>query len=373
MRFKENNDPSKCKPKDPYCACYKGECVFAKMDEKITQGTMSATKLKYFMSYFKGQVRKIELMKMMQQRDQQKQQPTNVTDLSGITDNLDLGKNHTQYLKNFVNQIKSKVEHIPVSNQKLPKAKCIAGRDTDSHIKLNAKILPSMVDYRFSEIVSKKVYDQKKNCGSAFSVAEMIESRHAFKSDVHKVQSLSRQQLTDCVKTKCKTGIFSKTLKYILHDKMFLESDYDKKGYTGKKEECKADSVTAKPIKAGVKDFIVHKKLTVSEIKYLLLSGPVAVSVDAKPDEFVFYKRGVLKYKCSAPNHSVLLVGYYDPRNKKGDKISKVMKGVTLDKPVWIVKNSWGEIWGSKGYAFLEMSEDWDACGMYTQVHEFIK
>lgn len=41
-------------------------------------------------------------------------------------------------------------------------------------------------------------------------------------------------------------------------------------------------------------------------------------------------------------NHNVLITGY----------------GVKDGKNVWVVKNSWGESWGDKGYFFVEIGKD---------------
>jgi len=71
----------------------------------------------------------------------------------------------------------------------------------------------------------------------------------------------------------------------------------------------------------------------------LLVTGPVAVGIDAFGTAVQFYKRGVLTADCTANlNHAVLVVGY----------------GIADDVPgsskYWKLKNSWGTNWGEYGF-----------------------
>ncbi|NXD73217.1 CATK protein, partial [Eolophus roseicapillus] len=103
--------------------------------------------------------------------------------------------------------------------------------------------------------------------------------------------------------------------------------------------------------------------------------GPVSVGIDASLPSFQFYSRGegqlgetearrVLCPVCDHPscppgvyydescnaqniNHAVLAVGY---GTQKGTKH-------------WILKNSWGEEWGNKGYVLLARNMN-NACGI---------
>jgi len=66
-------------------------------------------------------------------------------------------------------------------------------------------------------------------------------------------------------------------------------------------------------------------------------NGPLSVALDAT--YWSFYSGGIYDSSCSSTrmNHGVLLVGY----------------GEEKDVKYWIIKNSWGESWGEKGYIRL--------------------
>jgi C1A family cysteine protease len=85
---------------------------------------------------------------------------------------------------------------------------------------------------------------------------------------------------------------------------------------------------------------------------------PVAVSINASSDDFLFYSSGAFSWATGSPvNHSMLLVGY-----------------MTQDStPVWKLKNSFGIDWGVDGYMYLLRNDstpdgDTGTCGIYTQV-----
>ena len=80
--------------------------------------------------------------------------------------------------------------------------------------------------------------------------------------------------------------------------------------------------------------------------------GPISAAIDASySTNFHHYSNGVYRSStCSSlhPNHAVLIVGYSMRRGG-----------------YWIVKNSWGELWGDGGYFKLAM--DGNMCGTCTQ------
>ena len=82
-------------------------------------------------------------------------------------------------------------------------------------------------------------------------------------------------------------------------------------------------------------------------------NGPLSVAVNASL--FQIYNKGILKptlENCNPEdtNHAVLLVGY----------------GLEDGVEYWIIKNSWGILWGEDGYVRLERGTG--ACGVNTSV-----
>ena len=83
-----------------------------------------------------------------------------------------------------------------------------------------------------------------------------------------------------------------------------------------------------------------------------IASGPTSIAIEADQMAFQFYAGGVLDSGCGDQlDHGVLAVGFG--------------ADATTGENYAIVKNSWGNTWGTKG--FLKISLDNDSCGLMNQ------
>lgn len=79
-----------------------------------------------------------------------------------------------------------------------------------------------------------------------------------------------------------------------------------------------------------------------------------SVAVDASSVGFQYYTSGIYyDFDCNTSNlnHAMLVVGYGTDSNTGMD--------------YWILKNSWGEYWGSRGYMKLARNQG-NMCGVAT-------
>ncbi|RNF26337.1 cysteine peptidase B [Trypanosoma conorhini] len=115
---------------------------------------------------------------------------------------------------------------------------------------------------------------------------------------------------------------------------VYTEESYPYVSGGGQAPVCRMSDRTAGAVITG------HVDLPQDEDKmaaWLAAHGPLAIAVDAT--SFMSYTGGVVT-NCFADqlNHGVVLVGYND----------------SSDPPYWIVKNSWGAVWGEEGYIRLQ-------------------
>ncbi|NWX93085.1 CATK protein, partial [Nothoprocta ornata] len=102
--------------------------------------------------------------------------------------------------------------------------------------------------------------------------------------------------------------------------------------------------------------------------------GPVSVGIDASLPSFQFYSRGEAAAPegtgaCGPPHHQLLALsaGVYYDESCNGQNINHAVLavgyGTQKGSKHWIIKNSWGEEWGNKGYVLLARNRD-NACGV---------
>jgi cathepsin L len=139
--------------------------------------------------------------------------------------------------------------------------------------------------------------------------------------------------------------------EWVRDNGLYTEWEYPYESFTGTVPSC--DNGTIYPL-AAIKNFtLLPSNDYESVIRALAMKGPLAISVDAS--EWGSYKKGVFN-GCNTKNpdinHGVLLVGYGEDEETK--------------EPYWLIKNSWGPIWGEKGYIRIRRDVNGTVCGVDT-------
>lgn len=211
-------------------------------------------------------------------------------------------------------------------------------------------IIPDSIDWR--ELGAVTPVKNQGLCGScwAFSTTGAMEGQVFRKTG--KLVSLSEQQLMDCSadynNNRCQGGLMDRAFNYV-KDVGGLESE-DSYPYEERDGYCKF-----KPWKAvsgtEVKSFVSIEHGDLTALRYAVGKvGPISVAVSAGNSNFRFYGGGVFNGNGCISfilDHGVLVVGY----------------GSENGKDFWIIKNSWGQVWGEQGFMRLERN-DKNLCGI---------
>ena len=126
-----------------------------------------------------------------------------------------------------------------------------------------------------------------------------------------------------------------------------LEKDYPYKGVNGHKKCLVESSKQVVTIDSYVK--VVPKKI--DQLKASIALGPTCVGVDSSARAWTTYLHGIFNpLKCGTDlDHAITAVGY----GKEGEK------------EYFILRNSWSEYWGEKGYMRMAVGKDGDGvCGV---------
>ena len=189
-------------------------------------------------------------------------------------------------------------------------------------------------------------------CGScwAFSATGSLEGQHFLKAN--QLVSLSEQNLMDCSKAEgnngCKGGLMDRAFEYIIkNDGIDTEMSYP---YQAHDEICRFRASNVGATQTSYRD-IMHGSIS-GVVEACTNIGPISVAMDASKSSFHMYKSGVYKDAvCSSTklDHGVLVVGY----------------GTYEGEEYFLVKNSWGTVWGMEGYFMI--SRQTNMCGISTQ------
>ena len=124
-----------------------------------------------------------------------------------------------------------------------------------------------------------------------------------------------------------------------------MESVYP---YTAKNGKCAYDESSATAVE--VSQYTTVTKDNVDQMKAAVAKQPVSVSIEADKMVFQHYKTGIFdSTQCGTKlDHATLVVGY----------------GTENGEDYWLMKNSWGTVWGEKGYMQLKIVDGAGICGI---------
>ncbi|EUD65609.1 hypothetical protein C922_04115 [Plasmodium inui San Antonio 1] len=200
-------------------------------------------------------------------------------------------------------------------------------------------------DWREHNAVSE-IKDQG-SCGScwAFATVGAVESQYAIRKNQHIL--ISEQELVDC--SGKNFGCFGGVATFAFDDMIDLghlcsESEYP---YVGlKPRKCEIKKCTEK--------YTIKSYVQIPEEKYkeaLQFLGPLTLEVTVNED-FLDYKEGIFTSECTEEtDHEVMIVGY------GVQEIFNSELNASEKHYYYIIKNSWGETWGEKGFMRIETDE----------------
>jgi cathepsin L len=208
------------------------------------------------------------------------------------------------------------------------------------------KVLSATTEVNWLDSVGP-VATQADGCWSDWALVAIGAAESAWKISGKPLPCLSMQNLLDCVTTcsGCKGGNVLLAYEWVLKHQggYFAEES----AYQAHTPGCHWSSVHDPKVRIrwttqvfeGDEEDLAHVVSTL---------GPAAAAIDASRPSFLHYKEGVYDEPDCSPlalNHAVLVVGY--------------------SASYWILRNSWGEGWGIRGYMHLAKGRG-NHCGIAT-------
>ncbi|NWW19555.1 CATL2 protein, partial [Falcunculus frontatus] len=211
---------------------------------------------------------------------------------------------------------------------------------------------PPKLDWRAKGYVTPVKF--QGDCGScwAFSATGALEGLTFRRTG--KLVVLSEQNLIDCTQKLgnkgCRGGHMGNAFKYVQKNGgLNSERAYPYQGTDNlrcrykpqdRAATCSGYETVAQGDEGALQQAVAAK-------------GPVSVAVDARSQNFQFYSSGIFTCPPGQQNltHAMLLVGY--------DRVQIGKCKVSY----WILKNSWSECWGEKGYMLLQKDAG-NQCGV---------
>jgi cathepsin L len=181
-------------------------------------------------------------------------------------------------------------------------------------------------------------------CGNCWAFSTTAQTEAAFLMNSYSVTELSEQQVVDCshaevVASDCSRGGYQfKALIYATQAALATRVQYPYSG-TGQEAACKTSIIGSYKLLTwgwvnGSSSVPSNDTLKNALCKY----GPITVGIFTTPALQNFTGGGAVfdeNASSNDTNHFVLLIGWDD------------------QKQAWLIKNSWGDRWADKGYAWI--------------------
>ncbi|XP_021036332.1 cathepsin M-like [Mus caroli] len=224
------------------------------------------------------------------------------------------------------------------------------GKSVQKRLSVN---LPKFINWKKRGYVTPVRTQGRCNSCWAISVTGAIEGQLFQKTG--QLIPLSVQNLVDCSRPQgnrgCYVGNTYRALKYVVENGgLESEATYP---YEEKEGSCRYNPQNSTASITGF-DFVPENEDAL--MNAVATIGPISVAIDARHESFMFYKRVIYhEPNCSSSvvTHAMLLVGYGFVGNE------------SEGRKYWIVKNSMGTKWGSKGYMKIARDQR-NHCGIVT-------
>lgn len=265
-----------------------------------------------------------------------------------ILHNLDSTQNFTMGINQFTDLTPQEFKEQYVSGMKTE-----VGSYGCKSFSSSASGAPSSLDWRSKGAVTS-VKDQGQ-CGSCWSFSATGAIEGAWAISKGQLVDLSEQELVDCAtgvsygSHSCSGGQMDGAFKFVIENGQCALSSYPyTSGVTKTGGSCQKCSAVAHI--SSCSDVKPNDQVS---LKAAVAQQPVAIAIEADTRYFQSYSSGVLTSSSCGTNldHGVLIVGY----------------GTENGQDYWLIKNSWSQSWGDKGYVKIARSSstnDPGICGV---------